>query len=303
MARSRAPGLTADSDIGRCLLALRAGAMTASELTERFGGKNPAYALVRCGWVANDGEFFTLTEAGRAACPFRNPLAAAAAQPPTVAKLQPEELMVTKTEILDQIKAAGPNGIRRITLAAFFKDSSIAVVDNHISHLYKAGALFKRGKGHLVAAEFSPPGADSAPAAQAPVAANNSASGEAVVVPPAADPAVAEQPREAGAKPAPGVAPSAIRDRGREMLEDLIGPDAFAPSRAEAGPPIVHDITRRAPGPRQPAPSRAEDGSDISFAVWDDGVFTIHKDGLVIDLPPEATRRLVRFVGQMELAE
>lgn len=74
-------GLTADSTSGRVLLALRAGRMTSSEIRERFPTGTDLSGLARRGLVriASDGEkgsAYELTDAGRATCPLRNPLAA-----------------------------------------------------------------------------------------------------------------------------------------------------------------------------------------------------------------------------------
>lgn len=73
------PGISPQSIPGRMLLALRAGRMMPSELHERF----PSYCNFHLGQLMGDGlvdkkggrfsETYGITEAGRTACPNRNP--------------------------------------------------------------------------------------------------------------------------------------------------------------------------------------------------------------------------------------
>lgn len=71
--------ISANTAYGKALQALRAGGMTSAEASERWPtyGTNYFNELRRLGLVAHDGETWTLTAAGRAACPYRNPLLAA----------------------------------------------------------------------------------------------------------------------------------------------------------------------------------------------------------------------------------
>lgn len=85
-------GITPDSPAGRVLLALRAGPMTSGELDERIPGFNrETRFLVTRGLVVRPkglkGGYWTITDAGSAACPLRNPLAAKVTPPPTGAAL------------------------------------------------------------------------------------------------------------------------------------------------------------------------------------------------------------------------
>jgi hypothetical protein len=69
----------------QCLQALRAGPMTAAEIAARFATAPPLLALQRVGLVAKEGckdVRYRLTEAGRAACPPRNPASARLRQAP-----------------------------------------------------------------------------------------------------------------------------------------------------------------------------------------------------------------------------
>lgn len=75
--------ISANTAMGRLLLALRAGGMTAAQLAERFGGNSGISQLVRAGLVTGDADGYRLTDAGRAACPLRNPLAARVPSAPT----------------------------------------------------------------------------------------------------------------------------------------------------------------------------------------------------------------------------
>ena len=74
--------INANTEAGRVLLALRPASMGTDEIRERFGyTPNALPVLVRRGLVEkfgcdNKNYAYRLTPAGRAACPYRNPLAA-----------------------------------------------------------------------------------------------------------------------------------------------------------------------------------------------------------------------------------
>lgn len=64
--------ITANSGIGRILLALRAGRMTTEAFSERFPTiANCLSALKRDGYVAQVDGFYIITAAGLQACPSR----------------------------------------------------------------------------------------------------------------------------------------------------------------------------------------------------------------------------------------
>lgn len=63
--------ITAGSINGRVLLALRAGPIAYSELAERFGYRLPLAPLLRAGLIVCTDDTYRITDAGRAACPFR----------------------------------------------------------------------------------------------------------------------------------------------------------------------------------------------------------------------------------------
>ncbi|SDI52424.1 hypothetical protein [Propionivibrio dicarboxylicus] len=76
------PEITANSLVGRVLIALRAGQMTSGELGDRFPCLPSLGGLAKKGLISGDPHGWRLTDAGRAACPLRNPLAASVPQPP-----------------------------------------------------------------------------------------------------------------------------------------------------------------------------------------------------------------------------
>lgn len=72
--------ITAGSETGRILLALRAGEMYPSQVRERFASTPSITTLVRAGLIekagSGDDAVYRLTASGRAACPTRNKLLA-----------------------------------------------------------------------------------------------------------------------------------------------------------------------------------------------------------------------------------
>lgn len=87
--------ITADSQQGAFLLALRAGDMAGEDLQERFGSNvyHVLAKLAKSGLVkaisVGRSNVWTLTPAGRDACPYRNPLAAPRADAETTAAAPP----------------------------------------------------------------------------------------------------------------------------------------------------------------------------------------------------------------------
>lgn len=148
--------ITADSMDGRVLLALRAGPTTTSELAERFGYKTPLGHLVRTGLIVNTDDTYRLTDAGRAACPFRNP-EAAKVSPPEVFTMPKGETKLTRQKVLDAIVAAGASGLDRKELARMFGHLvGINAIDNHINKLAfeEPPVVFKPRPGLLVDIKF-----------------------------------------------------------------------------------------------------------------------------------------------------
>jgi len=148
--------ITAGSAYGKALLALRAGGMTGGEAAERWPtyGANYFNELRRLGLVAYDGETWTLTAAGRAVCPYRNPLLAKPANVPEKSTMQCKTT-VSNTDMLAAIKAAGPAGTTAKALIAHFGCSE-TIVYNHIMRFSRAQppVIFKPRHGIVVAIEY-----------------------------------------------------------------------------------------------------------------------------------------------------
>lgn len=155
--------ITADSLEGRILLALRAGEMDSSSCQERFKCfSQAAVDLVRAGLIERGDESYRITEAGRAACPFRNPLAAAM---PATSQPKENTMPLTRIAVLDAIIAAGPAGITRKALSEKFGVSD-NIIDNHVWHLCSAEEpeVARPRRGVLVASRFSGEATAAAPA-------------------------------------------------------------------------------------------------------------------------------------------
>lgn len=146
--------ITADNNDGRVLLALRAGEMTPGELSER--GLYFHAWLLKAGYVVQIGGYYRITDAGRVACPFRNPLAAAVTAPAKQEINMPKENIVTRQEVLAAIVAAGPAGTTCKRLIEQFNCGE-QVIYNHVSLLGKAAipVIFKPEKGRIVAIKFN----------------------------------------------------------------------------------------------------------------------------------------------------
>lgn len=180
----------ASSAIGRTLLALRAGQMTSGELDERFGRSAPLTAMAKHGLVTGDADGWSITDAGRAACPLRNPLAAKTTPAPhaalpriTSGKLPTEprchvstgdQSMNKKLTAVDQVRkllAASPDGITRKDL---IKQSALTetAVDNAIFNLTKSKEAFRPAYGIIASTQYCKPVDIVAPvpASPAPVA-------------------------------------------------------------------------------------------------------------------------------------
>jgi hypothetical protein len=134
--------ITAHSPEGRVLLALRAGPMSNMALNERLGSTSAVYLLIKQGMVRRvgdeDGEF-GLTEAGRAACPYRNPLAApGAVKPAPKVPTMPRVSIITRNDVLNAILSAGAHGITRAALAEQFdRVGEEGPIDMHLTKLLR----------------------------------------------------------------------------------------------------------------------------------------------------------------------
>ena len=151
--------ISADSREGRLLLALRRGPHEPGELAEQFGKLSGLQGqLMRAGLIAYNGDTYTLTDAGRAACPFRNPLAAKAAVQPEVFIMPKGETHVTRQQVLAVILAGGAAGATRKQLIEKFAGrASEQGVEMHMSalHRQKPAVVFKPKAGVLVGIQFA----------------------------------------------------------------------------------------------------------------------------------------------------
>jgi|GEM_PF-2695075 hypothetical protein len=147
----------------RALQALRApGGLTALQAEERWGlgGAQPLYALLRAGLAERTGEEFTITAAGRAACPFRNELLSAGPRrrDETKENEMPQGVTnLTRRDLLDAITAAGADGITRNALVSrFLARATESCIDLHITNLVRQSprVVFRPFRGRLVAACF-----------------------------------------------------------------------------------------------------------------------------------------------------
>lgn len=142
----------------RALQALRApGGIDSMQAGERWpnAGTRDLYALVRRGFAEKIDDTFFITDAGRAACPCRNPLAATPATPPEVFTMPKGETQVTRQQVLDAIVAAGSSGISRKELIKKFECVD-SIIDNHVMLLNRAKppVIYKPRPGLLIDIRF-----------------------------------------------------------------------------------------------------------------------------------------------------
>jgi hypothetical protein len=143
--------ITADSHEGRFLLALRAGRLTCGEISERLGNCSGVTSLTRLGFIQQIDGYYLITEAGRAACPYRNPKAAPGIVPPAIFKSEIEmsrETVVTRQQVLAVVKEAGSAGISKLDLVAKFEHLvNEAAITSHLVMLKKDGAVSNPNRG------------------------------------------------------------------------------------------------------------------------------------------------------------
>lgn len=157
--------LTAQSYEGRVLVALRAGPLANSAVVERFGSSSALTSLIKAGYVqradGDEGSEYRITEAGRAACPYRNPLAAPGAVRPITEKEapMPREKGLTRNDVLNAILSTGAHGITRAALAEQFDCVGVeGRIDMHLTKLLREQpCLIARPRpGFLIAASHVP---------------------------------------------------------------------------------------------------------------------------------------------------
>jgi hypothetical protein len=148
--------LTVDNADGRTLLALRSGPMTAGELSAR-NGTGVARWLIKAGYITQDDRYFRITEAGRAVCPYRNPLAAPGLVPPATYKPEIDmsrENIVSRQQVLAAVREGGEAGISKLDLITKFEHLvNEAAVTSHLVMLKKDGAVTNPSRGTWVATD------------------------------------------------------------------------------------------------------------------------------------------------------
>jgi hypothetical protein len=263
--------ITADSFIGRVLLALRAGPITAAESEERWPGNKSMYDAVRLKLVEKIGDEFRLTEAGRAACPYRNPLAAPGVVQPYIFQPEstmPRENIVTRQQVLAEIQAHGQAGITKSALVAKFEHLvGEPAITSHLVMLKKDDAVSNPSRGLWVSTPTVNP--KNEPKTESP----------AVV---AGDSAVAKQ--------------QLIDMAAAIDLENLtMPPEAFETIEIQA-----------VPDRRAPLAMAIDDEGDFEVGIFSDGTLNlVIDDGLqdaVIEFSPPALAKLRRFLGRVQEA-
>ena len=147
------PTYTANSPEGRMLLALRAGPMSTAELTERFPCGHRGYTLRRRGLAVLADEVWSLTPAGRDACPLRNPLSATVTPPPStpgesdMPRSTPQQSHTDKIRLLLQ---KAPDGLSRKEILQRL-DLPESSVDNAICLLVRRGEAMRPRYGVIAA--------------------------------------------------------------------------------------------------------------------------------------------------------
>lgn len=153
--------ITANSNLGIALLALRAGPITGMEAEERWPSSGAGYfqQLRRMGYVEFRDGAYRITDAGRAACPLRNPLAGTVKPIPIYDSEtdMSRENPITRQQVLGAIIAAGSGGITRKALIEQFNCPE-GNIDNAIMNLNRQmpAVISKLAPGHFVAIDLAP---------------------------------------------------------------------------------------------------------------------------------------------------
>lgn len=279
----------------RALQALRApGGIDSMQAGERWpnAGTRDLYALVRRGFAEKIDDTFFITEAGRAACPCRNPLAATAATPPEVFTMPKGETQVTRQQVLAVIVAGGAAGItRKGLIEKFSRRCTEQCIDMHITALNRQQppVIFKPKLGVMVGIEHKP----------ADVCHQDSTKSESQTALTATDAAQAQFAPVAGETPQPGELAGPIGhdihgtslDVHHHEAADL-PPASLAQQMAQIGgfiPTIVEDIN-------------VADPKDVEFAIYSSGSMDMHFTDLSVTLQPPVLAKLRGFLGLFQEA-
>lgn len=272
--------ITTTNPEGRALLALRAGPMTTSEINERLNGSLPGW-LVKEGLVVIADSHYRLTDAGRAACPYRNPLAAPGLVQAATFKPEIEmskQTVVTRQQVLAVITEAGPAGIRKNNLVGSFPMVHENAITSHLVMLKKDGAINNPSLGVWVATSTVNP--KNEPKTESPA-----------ITPSPETPAkiALKSPLTVGSAAQP-IAPAMI-----DELADLI-------TEASHAAPIEISAV-----PDRRAPVKIDvDADDLEISIFTDGSMDfLVDDGLDdahIKLTDAAVKKLRRFLGLFQEA-
>ena len=263
----------------RALQALRApGGIDAAQAGERWpnAGTRDLYALVRRGFAERIDDTFFITEAGRAACPLRNPLAGTPATPPEVFTMPKGETRLTRQHVLDAIVAAGPAGIFHKELIEKFEHlAEENAIDNHIMQLNRAQppVIYKPRPGLLIDIRFKPAGAESKHDQETAIA-----------------PASTAVIKESLTTPAHDIHGTSLDVHHHEAAD--LPPVSLAQQMAQIGgfiPTIVEDIN-------------VVDPKDVEFAIYSSGCMDMHFTDLSVTLQPPVLAKLRGFLGLFQEA-
>jgi len=295
----------------RALQALRApGGIDVTQAGERWpnAGTRDLYALVRRGFAEKIDDTFFITEAGRAACPCRNPLAVTPATPPEVFTMPKGETQVTRQQVLDAIVAAGSSGISRKELIKKFEYVD-SIIDNHVMLLNRAKppVIYKPRPGLLIDIRFKSAGAESKHDQETAIAPASTATVEPCVQQTAksetqaALTATGDTQSKAEGTPqiaydwVKGPAPHDIHGTSLDVhhhdAADL-PPASLAQQMAQIGgfiPTIVEDIN-------------VADPKDVEFAIYSSGCMDMHFTDLSVTLQPPVLAKLRGFLGLFQEA-
>lgn len=269
--------ITAGSLPGLTLLALRAGPMTTEQLNERFT-RNVAPQLVEEGLATYCGEYYRITEAGRAAYPLRNPLAAPKA-PLAIAEEpeMPRTNCINRPDVLKAIMETGAAGIQRAALIEKFGGQEAeSAIANHLVHLKKAFAIVTPTRGHLVATEHYKP-------EQVVLPPTSKTSSPAPLSAPADQPQVSETTAAAGTTEMLPSAPA-------ESKEVLVPVAPAAPARADSLASAIVTLANN-----DIVELETVDGLEI--AIFNTGRLVMESEDGIVEMSKEVVEELRRYLG------
>lgn len=287
--------IDAGSHAGRVLLALRAGPLAEDEVSARWGIHSMAWqaltSLARAGeWVVKVGDEYRITQAGRAACPFRNPLAAPGALPEHKENMSMTNRnnKTTRHDLLAAIEDAGPDGttVAALTVALGVSDQTIF---NHLKTLTSnpGATVFRPRRGLLVATRFSGVATEAVPEA-APAAAVPAEVDEAEVEKIAREYAemIDFDLEEAQSIDVTASAPLGAHYTDASTIAKLIDAQPKLGSEAPAvrPSPFSEDI-------------ELDDPEQVEFAIFSSGGLDMYTDHGNVTLGREVLRKLRAFLG------